>query len=63
MRSTISCRPSNTSNHLESVQQIGLSELNSLISSAKVTSVGLLDPIPTKILKEVTPVIIVPCLQ
>lgn len=61
MRSVIPCRrfclrgellkSSNTSNYLEIFQQIGLSELSSLTSFVKSTSVGLLDIIPTKLLK------------
>lgn len=46
----------NTNIHLESFQQIGLSVLNSLISSAKSTT-SLLDPPPTKLLKEVSPLL------
>lgn len=47
--------------YLESFQQMELSELNSLISSAKPTT-SLLDPIPTKLLKEVLPQINKPIL-
>lgn len=46
----------NPSVYFGSFRQVGLSELDSLVSSAKPTT-SLLDPIPTRLLKEVSPLL------